>query len=556
MLRILLMLSIFYSSLTVAAGTSLSEMVDSPLSTYIDELKKTPLDTVLDFHTVPYSKEVQEYRNQLNRYRGAYDDSIGLTNYCSVPRKITFAKYQERLLFLRDVVSTLQSIGLKKTIPAIGEYLRLLRYDEQGAENIIENLIGNYCSNNLSLMSIRKIKEIFFAEYRNDSGKSRISTIKKNPFFPKKLDLINSNEGIYENELFYTIELFKSFCSWGGDPTDLRLMTPLLKSPLLFSYLIRQLNSQKLYWMEESKEIVKVRDDDTTHVLCKGFICRDVPRDQFIREFPKSVGSDSLEYDLKNIYCDYFSTVNYKFPQIDERLERLIKDRTDYDEAFLVAQFTSLITGIPDLLLRANKFNEVFKYLNISIDRHFTLWAQKEMKKMSDYLFYEDSLKVKKVERSHYYNEYIPKFSVHFDASLGEWDRSVYENGKVRFSFDLNIPKKLLGWVKKEYNFIKSGDTQKVLEVEKRVIKQVQIKRKEVEKKLKFPLWNARIDKIIARELIDQIVYYKGTYFNSLKEEKTYVPVVFDVGPFALKYLNYQSKVDKEQKALNLPVEK
>jgi len=36
--------------------------------------------------------------------------------------------------------------------------------------------------------------------------------------------------------LYYTVELFKSFCSWSGDPKNIQLLGPLLRNEVVFSY--------------------------------------------------------------------------------------------------------------------------------------------------------------------------------------------------------------------------------------------------------------------------------------------------------------------------------
>ncbi len=541
----------FFMSQAIADDLSLMEMIASPEKSHIDKLQQTPLDSIFNFDRSVFSADKHEHRRILNVYRGFHQESVGLVNYCSLPRKVEFASYGEELLFSRNIVATLQYIGIMTTIPAISEYVKRLHYTEVGVENLIDNLIGNYCSSNFSLMSIKKLRTMFLGSYRK-AEKYKIPSLKNNPFFPKKLDVMNSNEGVFEHELFYTVELFKSFCSWGGDPTDLRLMTSLLKSPLVFSYLIREMTSKKLDWKAESQSITLVDRQNPKNVLCDGFICRPVSGGEFRRKIQKSVGSDSLRFDLQNRYCNYFSTANAHYPQVDPRLERMMKDRTQYDESFLVAQFTALMTGIPDLLIRAKHFQDIFSYLDNSLDEHFDKWAKRELDKMTDYLYYEDSIRVKKMDRKLHFNYKVDHFAIWFDVSLGEWDRSVAKTGKMKMSFDLHFPHALAQWVRHESRLMKGTDIDKEGEIEKRVVQQIISHRKAAQSKLRFPLWSDRIDKILAKELIEQLTRYKGKPYNARKKDTFSVPVTFFVGPFALKYLNYKYKVDKEEKKLIL----
>ena len=118
--------------------------------------------------------------------------------------------------------------------------------------------------------------------------------------------------------------------------------------------------------------------------------------------------------------------------------------------------------------------------------------------------------------------------------------------------FDLKLPYELVKWIVTTYKFVRSGDTKTVLEVEKRVKEQVKYVRQIAQRKLHYPLWTAKIDTIIAQELIDQLIYYKGSYFVGNRQDVIHVPIVFHIAPFALKYLNYRLRVDKNQKELTL----
>ncbi len=551
--RWLCILIIMFSGLNSWAKP-LFKILRSSSRVYIENLNKTPIDNILSFQQTNKRGDVAYYKHQLNVYRGLYEESVNLVNYCSRAKKSKFGSLNDKLTFLRSVVATTQYLGLDLTMRAITQYMHLLNYSEEEAHNVINNLLGNYCSRNLSLMSFKKFKTTFMQIYQ--SKQQVIATIKKNPFFPDTLDYINSDEGIYENELYYAVELFKSFCSWSGDPTDLKLLTPLLKSPLIYSALILNLIGKRMEWEEHSSSLIKVVDHQSKHVLCSGFMCRKVTAKEFEHQIPKMLGRASLKVDLQDVYCDYFATVNYQYPQSDKRIERMMKDRTDYDDAFLVAYFASLLTKIPDLLLRAKQFKDVFSYLNIPIEQHFALWAKSAMKDMEQYLYYEDALHVKKMPRHYYFDPHIDKFAVEFDVSLGEWDRAVYKDGKLQMSFDIYMPRELLRWVKQEFKFLNGERDDEIIdEVHKRVAKQISVRRIEVQKKLNFPLWNERIDNIIAHELIEQVLAYRGEDIWRIKKEMIKVPITFYIGAFALKYIYYQYKVDRSQKELTLTTE-
>ena len=105
--------------------------------------------------------------------------------------------------------------------------------------------------------------------------------------------------------MFMAIELFKSFCSWGGDPLKKRLMVPLLKNASIMSFIYRQMlgfkikvSDQGLYRLQEGHEFFPV--------ICENLICRSKDPTIFFRKIPKSLGGIDLKEDFNYLYCDDF----------------------------------------------------------------------------------------------------------------------------------------------------------------------------------------------------------------------------------------------------------
>ena len=65
-------------------------------------------------------------------------------------------------------------------------------------------------------------------------------------------------------------------------------------------------------------------------------------------------------------------------------------------------------------------------------------------------------------------------------------------------------------------------------------------------------MWNSEFSRLIADELLAQALAYKGTMFDSYKDELLTVPVNFSYGIFAISYLRYRSDVNAGRLKLNL----
>ena len=515
----------------------------TPLS-FNEDIGRNPLVSIFDFRKSKGDDDLAS-RLSLGRYRGFYEEGEELGNFCKTSYKVKFLKLLNKLQFNRTVFSTLQKIGIDQTIKAISSYAKELKISEDSYANMVNNFVGNFCSNDTTIMSKKKINQLFFKQFEK-KNQFALPDFKKNAFFPKELDKMNSNENVLEHEFFYTVELFKSFCSWDNDALDPMLMLPLLKNRVVFQYLIRQMINQRIIWNPQEKFMMKEKDLTTTQVSCNQFFCRSGDRFTFMKNIPKGIGSSDLEYDFKNMYCESYLNMQYKVDEsLDKRIKKIISKRTDDSENLLVSHFIALITGIPNFFIHLGEFNEIENFLRIPIDDYLERWASSEASKYSDHLYYEESVNVKKIDNSKYFKKSIPKFQVQFDVGLGEWDRNSVIAGKLKMSFNISIPRQLMRWILNTYKVTLPTEDEKIKEIYKRFEEQLVLDIRKSRKKLFFPPWNDKLKKIVVHELLDQILLYKGDYFKDLKKGSVKIPIIFYFGPHALQYVRYQYLVKR-----------
>ena len=488
-----------------------------------------------------------EFKRQLSIYRGYYEEGQNLQQYCKENNKISYATLWQRDQVKRSVYATLQYIGLDITIRAIPKYAKYFEFSSDEFKNLVENIVGNSCSKNLSIISVKQLKKNFLSKF--DSNNSfELPSIEGNPLFPEKLSTMVSKDDAKEREFLKTIRLFQSFCSWGGDVENLRLLVPFLKHPVIFSMLSRQLSGQHLDWEASSRKILKKRNQKSVQVLCEGLICRRVDKKKFSKKFPLSIGHKSIENDLSRLYCNELRDVQYLIKGQAKKISKIIKSMTFDDENFLVSQFVSLNTGIPDFFIRTNNFTKASEYLRYNIDETWNNWAKKQIDTFKGDVFYEEPLTVELVDRELYYKNYKADFKVMFDVNLGEIDRSVQMVGKLSTVFEIPFSKKFLKWARREWIELDPRNKSRKAELFHRM--KIHIKPLVEEIREKFPVapWDGGLDVIIRNEILDQIADFQGDYFSKELSGVMKIPVVINFAPYALKYLRYEYRVKENQK--------
>ena len=340
----------------VWALAPLESLVLGNFSENYSENETDPLNYV--FSRDKYQSTNAGFKHELALYRGFYEEGKNTLNYCKSNREIHYSTEWEKIQVMRSTLSEIQYIGLDIVSRALPQYAKALEFSKDEYTNLIDGLVGNYCSVNLSVISKKELRNNFMIRFEKENN-FKLPNINGTPFFPDNLDSYLLPKTAIEQEFKYTVKLFQSICSWSGNPTNPGLMVPILKNPALMSFFFRQMNNQVIDWKEMGNTLFLKEDKNTVQVVCDNLICRKTFPDNFFRKITFSLGGTNLGEDLKRLYCEEFRKIDYKPADNDPRLAKIMNSRTFDEENFINSQFIALITGVPDFLLRSDKFTVV-----------------------------------------------------------------------------------------------------------------------------------------------------------------------------------------------------
>jgi hypothetical protein len=485
------------------------------------------------------------YRYQMALYRGFYDEGENLKQYCEKTRtEVQYKSPWDRIQMKRSLLANYQYVALDVLTKMIPAYARYFEFSKNEFNNLTDRLTGNYCSQNLSVISIKELKKNMLLRFEG-SGFDELPSFEGNPFYPKYLTKELDRRDGREREFAHAVKLFRSFCSWGNDPEQLRLMVPLVRDPVLFSFVIRHALGKSLKWNKFENTLFQSRNEGTKQVFCDGLICRKIELGKYLEKIPRSVGHQKFESDFKKLYCeDFYSATYARRPDIPQ-VKKVI-DKITFDEEILMSlTMISLLTGIPDASVRARNIAEIASVSRSSVEDAWNRWSESEIAKTNELLFYEEGLTIEYVKVDRAFEQLDGKpLSVHFDINLGEIDRVNRQVGKLKVNFDIPISKSFLLWMQAEWVTKDPRKTKHVKRLRDRFLIEVKEHVDRAQKKFVLAPWHKGLDKLIVRKLLEQIDNFDGPVFRDKKG--TYnIPVVFNYGQYALKYLNYQHLAKK-----------
>lgn len=497
-------------------------------------------------------KNTESFKRELALYRGFYEEGKNLINYCKETRPVRYATEWEKVQVMRSTLSEIQYIGLDLTARAIPQYAKALEFTREEYVNLVDNLVGNYCSANLSVISRKELKNNFLVKFDRENT-FRLPTVKGNPFFPDNLDTYLPPKTALEQEFKYTVKLFQSICSWSGNPTNPGLMVPILKNPALMSFFFRQMDNRAISWREHDNTVFTREDKNTVQVWCDNLICRKTIPETFYNKVFYSVGGTNLTEDLRRLYCEEWRLADYRPNQSDERLAKIMKSISFDEENFINSQFMALITGVPDFLLRGEKFSQGIETLRSSVDYTWNKWARAQTEAQGRELYFEEPLTLELVERSQYFSIFEPKFKVAFDVNIGEFDRIAQRLGKVRVTFNVNVQQSFLKYYRETLKNLDPGDRTERERLLKRFKAQISKDVQDARAKFLIPPWKGDLEQLIAGELTEQMLSIADRNFKVGDHGFLAIPVELNYGVFALKYINHQKSVQnsREKNSMN-----
>jgi hypothetical protein len=523
----LLSLLLFY---LVMATSSYAYRADSNLSVNNSKV----FTTLRDLHVENINKIDRKWIDGLRYYRGFFKSGEQLQYQCKDNPKVNYKSTIDRDLAKLGFLSTAQLLILEETIPAIAKYSDELELSDDQYKNLYENIMAESCSQNISVMSHRKIRKKFkFARNNNYV----LPSIEGNPFFDQNLLIKQSRELRLFQELHYTVGLFKAACSWGQRYENLRLMRPLMENEIFASYVIRNLSQRALSREDNFGPKIIVSKPQATRVNCAGIICRKEDTEEFKRNFPRGVGSRSLTDDIVALYCqDIKNSKDEEEIELDPRYETLFTEYKDDDHYRLVGQMIALISKYPSYNVWSQDKSTLAVYTKLGIDRFFNMWATNTGKEMIDKLNYEEPLIVEPFDyrRVIDYRTFKPKIILEINS--GDFDRGTSVVGKLNFKYDLKIFKKDLLWIYRQfktYSF-KDDEYKKADQLLRGYVTKAYEK---FEGNLSEYVVGADVRELIVDEVKRQLLYFNNADMRHQKGKFFTIPIEFKVGAFALTYM-------------------
>ncbi len=538
-----LFLIILYLKTNSYALTALDKILINDVNLTEKILNSSHLDSLFLTKSI---KGTPEEVKKLSLYRGFYEEGANIENFCRMNPTVKFKNDWEKVQSQRTILANLQNIALMTSAKALALYAKKFNFSNDEYQNMVEGLVGNYCSPNLSLISqkelINKMKEFFETEDLS----LNLPSVEKNSLFPIT-DIQNLDKELgRKNEFMLTAKIFQSFCSWGNDVKNLGLIVPFVRNSPIMAYVARTLIRKKIDWSEKDHKVLLKEDLQIERVSCRNYVCRKSDHVTFMANLTLGAGSKNPYDDVKRFYCIDWSKANYIFYDQPPKIKEIIKKRSVDLDPLLVGQLTALLTGVPEFLLYLKNLNEGKKFVIGSLNRIWQNWAKNNIFDQRKNLLYEEPLSVEVIPNRRSFVKPNKEIEIQIDVNQGEFDRANQKLGKVRMNFHLKISRKFLAWLRYEWinRDIFDKEQNKVLKDRLR-----SILKKEIEKnkeQIEFPFWNENFLDLIAKETIFQLETMGNEIFQRTHSGDTQIQVSMNFAPFALKYLRDRFLINKK----------
>jgi hypothetical protein len=538
---------IFISFSMMKSIFALQSLESLLLGTYSDEVllkKEDPISYIFEGETYNESNNENNhspFKKSLGLYAGFVGEGQNLKNKCERRNSaMKYASTKEHDVAKRSYLATLQYIGLDLVTRYLPHYADFFEFTEEEYINLTDGLVNNYCSRNLTSISLNQLKKNLTFKFKHKE-KIELPSVMGNPLFPDRLDRVNGLSEAKRREFAYTIELFKSFCSWGGDIDNYRLMVPFIRHPALAALVMREMSDEQLKW-DVAKGVSYIdKNPDTTKVLCHNYICRKATSGKYKRSFPKSIGSSSIHDDLTQMYCSDLKYADYKIKNQVTKISSMIKSMSFSDQNMLTGQMSALITGVPDFILQSKSFADGKNFFRSSVDRIWNEWSGKQLVAYGKTLLYEESLTIEAMDRD--LNDVYKKKTVVVDLNfnMGEFDRIGGKSGKVKSYLTFKLSKSYVKWLwsrLSERETDRDLITEKFKDVNESLSIRVNDNLERIEEKLLVAPWKDGVENLVVRNIISQLIHLRNAYDGEIKKDVNVV-VNLNYGPFALKYVKH-----------------
>lgn len=510
-----------------------------------EDLQSDPLTFI--FRDI-YDRSKLGENKKLKLYHSTFVSGTYLTESCGLYGPMSYANSWQETQARRSVAATLQYIGLDTTIKVIGAYARRLEIGADDFKRLSSNLVQNYCSKNITIFSLRNI-ERSLQHYYDNPLKELIPSVESSPFATEDYKHRTERDEARSIEMNYAIKNFKSFCSWGGQVDDYRLMGPYLKNSFIMAFVVKNLLGIQDKLEEKLEKVVTTRSKSTVQVGCDELICRKTSSwEEFERKFPLSIGSSGINTDLGKLYCNHFRYQDYTASSSVPQVKKWIKEAELEDPIFETSFFLSLMTGVPDAMFSTEKYLDLPFVARSSIDERWNNWAKDVLSVFSKDLLFEESIKVRPLANRSLTALQTEGFRMRFTVTVGEMDRIMDENDKLKTTLNLKFSKNYLRQVKSKWRvLVNEADFEGQKNFKKDMGSYIGLQMKSKEKFFLQRMWTPDFNRLLAEELLEQVLAYKGSLFDSYKDEVLTVPVELNYGLFALSYLRFRADVNADR---------
>lgn len=486
------------------------------------------------------------------QYVGQWHESESLVNSCENLGQATYISPEAEAVARRSIVATLQYLALDVVVKGIGGYGQTLQLEAEEFSKLATNLVNSSCSPNISVYGHKLLLQNLIAAYQRNG--TNMPALPGHPFAPEGLREKAWSREWREREFHYSLELFRGLCSWGGETSNYRLLPPLLANPLIMSMVHQHLRGQMMNYDARQHRSSLVSSTQSVQVLCENMLCRQVPSEVFQQKFPRMLGSTGIGQDLARQWCHHFRYQAYQasdsqHPTIREWIKRIEPE----DERRLVGQMIALLTGVTDLAVGVKHESELAVNLRLPLEARWDQWANHALAGFSKNLLFEEPLEIRVAPSLPVAKGGSP-FGVDLSVTMGELDRLVSEDDKLRLEFSFELPRSWLRWVRQGWD--RADHLMSPQERENFLNKVASQLRPYVESKKKYfptPLYGEGLEQILAGELVGQLERYAGQDLNQLGDHTMVnFPVRFHYGVFALSYMRYKAELVSKNKVLDL----
>lgn len=510
-----------------------------------EDLQNDPLSFV--FRDI-YDRSKLRENKKIKLYHSTYLAGSYLTESCAFYGPMSYSSPWKETQARRSVASTLQYIGLDTAIKAIGAYARRLEVDQEKFKRLTGNLVKNYCSRNITIISVRNIEQSL-QHYYDNPQKELIPSVDSSPFATMDYKNRTERDESRSVEMDYAIRNFKAFCSWGGQVDDYRLMGPYLKNPFIMAFVVKNLLGAQDTFLEKEEKVVTAKSKSAVQVSCDELICRKtVDWEDFEKKFSLSIGSSGLSTDLTKLYCNHFRYQDYSAGSKIPQVKKWINESELEDPIFETSFFLSLMTGVPDAIFSTEKYVDIPFVVKSSIDERWNNWAKEVLNVFSKDLLFEESLKVRPMPDRDTFTLQTEGFRMRFTVTVGELDRIMDENDKLRTSFDMKFTKNYLRSIRSKWRYlVNEADFEGQKNFKKDMASYIGLQLRSKERLFLQKMWNPEFNRLVADELLEQVLNYRGPLFDSYQEQVLTIPIEFNYGLFALSYLRFRADVNADR---------